>query len=171
MRHLTRLLENLILNYQIQTNVCTFILRGRLDYFFCSMWTTLFIAGSDELTIQEVTRTLEAKFNIKDLRELHSFLEINITKTKAKMFLSQKRYLRRRLNRFNMKNCNPVATPKELNSDFSFENNTDDKTRPYRELIGCLMYVTTTTRSDLCTSVSSYSRYQSSQNETLWREP
>ena len=36
---------------------------------------------------------------------------------------------------------------------------------PYIELVGCLLYVTQTTRPDLCFSVNYLSRYQSNPKE------
>jgi len=44
-----------------------------------------------------------------------------------------------------------------------------DKTKPYRELVGCLMYLMLTTRPDLSTAVNHFSRFQSNAIEAHWK--
>lgn len=40
--------------------------------------------------------------------------------------------------------------------------------KPYRELVGCLMYAMIATRPDLCWSVNYYSRFQKDAKEVHW---
>ncbi|XP_053691577.1 uncharacterized protein LOC128740091 [Sabethes cyaneus] len=41
-------------------------------------------------------------------------------------------------------------------------------TKPYRELVGCLMYVALTSRPDLCAAVNYFSQFQSYPTEQHW---
>ena len=57
-----------------------------------------------------------------------------------------------------MFNCKPVSTPIETNF-INLDSSKDlYKKVPYKELIGCLLYVTQTTRPDLCFAVNYFSR-------------
>ena len=44
----------------------------------------------------------------------------------------------------------------------------DDEKRPYRELIGALMYLVVATRSDIAHAVSALSQYNESNTEVHW---
>ncbi|KAF2888404.1 hypothetical protein ILUMI_17769 [Ignelater luminosus] len=68
-----------------------------------------------------------------------------------------------------MEDCKPVKTPMEIKPLILKENEIYDDSRPYRELIGCLMYVMITTRPDLSASVNYFSRHQTHQTEQLWK--
>lgn len=66
-----------------------------------------------------------------------------------------------------MEDCRGTTTPMEVKSTGP---NTDSKRsiteiKPYRKLIGCLMYVMFNTRPDLSASVNYYSRFQNDATE------
>jgi len=56
--------------------------------------------------------------------------------------------------KFSMEDCKPISTPMEtkLNTE-----NGEVTNKPYRELIGCLMYVMIRTRLDLRVAVNLFS--------------
>lgn len=97
---------------------------------------------------------------MKDLGELQSFLGID----RSEIRLTQHNYLRRLLQRFKMEECNLTKTPVET-TPFSNSEEILQTSKPYRELVGCLMYVMLTTHSDLSFAVNYYSRYQHDQTE------
>jgi len=81
------------------------------------------------------------------------------------IFISQKKYVQDILDRFQMKDCNPVSTPTEfglkLNKDH--EEKKVDSTL-YKQIVGSLMYLTAT-RPDIMYSVSLISRYMENPTE------
>lgn len=103
---------------------------------------------------------------MKDLGNLNTFLGIKISRENGKMFFSQQVYLEKLLNRFSMNECKSSTTPME--TKFISESSNDLFDKPYRELIGCLMYLTQTTRPDLSFSVNFFSRFQSNPKEEHW---
>lgn len=128
----------------------------------------IIIAGNNEKRIQKIKIALKNKFFMKDLGKLSTFLGIKITNTSNGLFLSQESYLKKLLTKFNMSDCKSVRTPMECN----FVNDYQDKLsedKPYRELVGCLMYLTQTTRSDISFSVNFFSRFQSEPKENHWK--
>lgn len=129
----------------------------------------IILAGTSEKRVLIVRSALESRFNMKDLGGLKSFLGINISRpSPGILVMSQENYLKNLLKRFNMEDCNPSATPMETKIEVVGETS-ENESRPFRELIGCLMYAMSTTRPDLSASVNFFSRYQGSQNETLWK--
>lgn len=75
--------------------------------------------------------------------------------------ISQKVYLKNVLKRFGTENCNGIRTPMEINLQLPKDENTCSTYTPYKELIGCLMYVALTSRPDLDASINFLSQFQS----------
>lgn len=123
------------------------------------------IAGNNEKDLQKLKADLKNEFSMKDLGKLRNFLEIKIERIKVGMFLRQATYMKNLLSRFNIDECKASKTPMEVNP-WKEQDNQNKKNlecivekKPYRELIGCLMYLMLTTRPDLSASVNYYSRF------------
>jgi hypothetical protein len=109
----------------------------------------LFLTGA-ETRIAACKQDLAKEFEMKDLRLMHYFLGLEIWQQEGETFLGQGKYTIEILKRFGMEDCKSMTTPmitnlKKLNS---FESNKKNPTI-YRQLIGCLMYLTNT-RPDIC---------------------
>jgi len=131
----------------------------------------IIIAGNNETWIQEIVESLKDEFSMKDVGEPKNFLGIKIEQTKEGMFLSQRIYMEHMLSRFGMMECKPAKTPMEMNPE-KFEDVEGEiviESKPYRELVGCLMYLMLTTRPDLSTAVNFYSRFQSNAKLIHWK--
>ena len=108
-------------------------------------------------------------FSMTDLGLLSQFLGLEIAQSQHGKNVHQSKYALNLLNKFNMKYCNPSKTPflsgvKLEEADSSpMVNNT-----LYRQLIGCLMYLTHT-RPDISYAVSVASRYMDQPHEIHWR--
>ncbi|CAI6374264.1 unnamed protein product [Macrosiphum euphorbiae] len=115
--------------------------------------------------MNDLRRTLKEEFKLTDQGEAKSFLGIKIERTEDSMKISQTHYLEKLLKKFSMEDCKPISTPMEtkLNTE-----NGEATNKPYRELIGCLMYVMIQTRPDLSVAVNLFSRYQSQPTDSLY---
>lgn len=102
-------------------------------------------------------------YEVKDLGEPSFILGMAISHNPStgSISLSQKAYLTRVLERFNMENCNPRYT--SLPSGIVFMNNMSPKNeaecafiadKPYREMLGALMWAQVATRPDLSFAVT-----------------
>ena len=91
-------------------------------------------------------------------------IERNFDKKELK--INQTEYIKNILKRFGMESANSVKTPMEANLQLLNMGQATEK--PYKELIGCLMYVMLGTRPDLCFSISYFSRFQASPTEEHW---
>ncbi|KAJ0170805.1 hypothetical protein K1T71_013577 [Dendrolimus kikuchii] len=72
-----------------------------------------------------------------------------------------------------MENCNKCATPMEINSKHKPEEKCDDDESdtnwPYRELIGCLNYLSNATRPDIANAVSKLSQKVTNPEKSDWK--
>ncbi|KAK9738940.1 Zinc knuckle [Popillia japonica] len=83
---------------------------------------------------------------------------------------SQRVYIQNLLKRFGMENCDPIRTPFEKGqAQVKHDEDAVIEEKPYRELVGCLSYLTLNTRPDICAAVNYYSRFQSLPTESHWK--
>ena len=73
----------------------------------------ILITGPDKILLGHLKEKLMARFSMTDLGEVSLVLGRKITRDRSKRTLriSQTNYTRSILDRFNMKDCNPVSTP------------------------------------------------------------
>lgn len=136
--------------------------NGVICYVLLYVDDTLIICRDIKM-ISTVKRLLSKEFEMTDVGRASSFLGMQIEhdmKT-GSITLSQSQYLQNVLKKFGMEDSKPKSTPmeKSLHLEKGDENNCSKC--PYRELVGCLMYATVTTRPDLCAATGYLSRYQS----------
>jgi hypothetical protein len=84
-----------------------------------------------------------------DLRDLHHFFGISVTRSSDGLFLSQRQYAADLLQRAGMAECHSTATPVDTHAKLSATDGAPvaDATQ-YRSLAGALQYLTLT-RPDL----------------------
>lgn len=88
---------------------------------------------------------LGSKFAMKDLGPLSIFFGIAVTRHSHGLFLSQKQYATKIIERVGMSNCSLSPTPVDTKSKLSANSGTpfNDPTK-YRSLAGALQYLTFT---------------------------
>ncbi|KAG6480327.1 hypothetical protein ZIOFF_063827 [Zingiber officinale] len=113
----------------------------------------------------EFKKSMMVEFEMSDLGMMHYFIGMKVVQSTKGIFISQKKYVQEILDRFQMKDCNPVSTPTEfglkLNKDH--EGKKVDSTI-YKQIVGSLMYLTAT-RPDIMYYVSLISRYMENPTE------
>ncbi|XP_055526933.1 uncharacterized protein LOC129719564 [Wyeomyia smithii] len=67
-----------------------------------------------------------------------------------------------------MADCKPISVPMECRLRLQKGEDSQRTSKPYRELVGCLMYVTLTTRPDLFAAVNYCSQFQSCLTDEHW---
>ncbi|XP_067936699.1 uncharacterized protein [Watersipora subatra] len=73
--------------------------------------------------------------------------------------MSQERYVNAILSKFNMTDCNPAATPADMNTRLltasaDKQENNQDTQFPYRQAVRCFIYLMTGTRLDISWAMS-----------------
>jgi hypothetical protein len=127
----------------------------------------IILAGDDKTTLGQVTAALKREFSISDLGELRNFLGISITRNDNEMALAQFGCIKKLLTRFGMQDCKGAKTPIDAKIQPEQVEPADCivDTKPYRELIGCLMYLMLCTRPDLTAALHFYSRFQANATD------
>ena len=105
------------------------------------------------------------EFEMSNLGKMHYFLGLEVVQSVDGIFVSHKKYVPEIVDRFKMKNCNPVDTPVDFCSKVNKVGRGDmvDSTL-YRQIVGSLMYFNAT-RSDIMYVVSLIRRYMESPTE------
>eukprot|EP00253_Pinus_taeda_P028050 PITA_28050 len=99
----------------------------------------------DEMFILSCKDDLAKEFEMKDLGLLHYFLGLEIWRRNGGLFVSQGKYAREILEKFNMHGCKLVDTP--LPGGWRKEDATSGEevdATVYRQLVGSLMYLVNT---------------------------
>lgn len=96
-------------------------------------------------------------------------LEFERSSDKRKLILHQRGYITKILNQYNMSDCkpdkNPINDTHELQTKREHEKVTQ---KPYREIMGSLLYAACLTRPDILFAVSFLSRYSSEPKDKHW---
>lgn len=128
----------------------------------------IILTSNDINELKEVKSKLMSEFKSKDLGKLNYFLGINVTYSTNALFLSNEQFLRNVLKRFKMDESTPISTPLKTKPPRDLIGPCIVRVKPYRELVGCLMYVMVSTRPDLSMAVNFYSQFQSNATESQW---
>ncbi|RVW41600.1 Retrovirus-related Pol polyprotein from transposon RE2 [Vitis vinifera] len=97
-------------------------------------------------------------FEMTDLREMAFFQGLEIQQLQQGIFIGQQKYAREVLKKFNMEDCKSLCTLLAQNEKFSKDGAKKVDEGLYRNIIGCLMYLTTR-RPDIMFPVNLLSRY------------
>lgn len=131
----------------------------------------ILIIGNSKKAIDGLKQKLSTEFEMRDLQEVKCFLGLTIQRDRKQglMKIDQKTYIKCVLERFGMSECKPSAVPMEPHLKLMKEKNTKEfTTKPYRELVGCLMYLMVTSRPDICTAVNYFAGFQCCATEQHW---
>jgi hypothetical protein len=166
-RNWNTVLHSFLLSLKFEQSLCdhcVYVKSENESKVIIIVWVDdLIVAANDLNTVNEIKCSLSHKFKMKDLGQLSWFLGIEFKFEDACIKMNQTKYLEAILLRFKMTDCNPKSIPCDINVN---KNNTDsidskDLVDPklYREIVGSLIYVMTSTRPDLCYVVTKLSQY------------
>ena len=128
--------------------------------------------SNNKLMLEKEKALLRDKFEMVDKGEAHYVLGMIIRRNREHKLLSicQPTYLDGVLDKFNMKDCNPVTTPMEAGKHFQKRTDGEppfDK-QLYQQAVGCLTYASTSTRPDISAALGVLSQYMSDPSENHW---
>lgn len=139
----------------------------------------MLIAAKSQTEIDKLKAQLSKEFEMKDLGEAKKILGMEITRDRkrGKLWLSQKQYLQKVLQRFGIhEDTKPVSTPlaPHLKLSSRLSPTTDEEREymakvPYANAVGSLMYAMVCTRPDISQAVSVVSRYMHDPGKGHWQ--
>ncbi|KAH9793888.1 hypothetical protein KPL71_004697 [Citrus sinensis] len=138
----------------------------------------MLIASKNRDEIERLKKQLASEFEMKDLGDAQKILGMEICRDKKNrsVWLTQKSYLKKVLERFGMDDkTKPVCTP--LAPHFKLGSSSCPKSQeerdymarvPYASAVGSLMYAMVCTRPDISQAVSMVSRYMHDPGKSHW---
>ncbi|CAI7733319.1 unnamed protein product [Closterium sp. NIES-53] len=123
----------------------------------------LVFATADTEALTFVKSELQKRHTCSRLGEMRSYLGLHITRDRARrtITLTQSHMVHQVLQRFGFEFSSPQPTPLSTGHSLSAPPSDEsvEPSGPYRELVGCLMYLMTCTRPDLAYPLSLLARY------------
>jgi hypothetical protein len=164
---------------QSNYNHCIYLKQfpnGTFVYLLLYVDDTL-IASHDKSLIVELKAQLSHEFDMKDLGPVKKILVMEIQRDRraGTLFLSQKSYIEKVPEKYNLSNCKIVATPFASHFKLSSmqypitENEKEHMSHVlYSNVVGNLMYAMIYTRPDLAHAVSVVSRFMHNPGKEHW---
>jgi hypothetical protein len=127
------------------------------DFLIVLVYVDDIIFGSNNASlVQWFSSSMQSEFEMSMIGELSFFLGLQITQRYEGIFISQEKYLREMLKRFQMEDSTPMVTGCKLSKD---DDSPDVDLSSYRSMIGSILYITTS-RLDIMHVVGMVGRYQ-----------
>lgn len=105
---------------------------------------------------------MKTKFEMSMLGELSYFLGLQISQQEKGIFISQTKYVKDMLKKFQMEDNKPVSTPMVIGCKLSkLDESPEVEQTLYRSMIGSLLYLTTS-RLDIVQTVCMVEIFQDS---------
>ena len=118
--------------------------------------------------LEEISRLqteLQKEFEMSDLGIAQNYLVVEIEYHPSGIFLHQREYIKKLLERFNLQNYNSAKLPMDPKAQLQKNMGSPSVgSQLYRSLVGSLIYLTNI-RSDICYAMSCVSRYMDKPEE------
>jgi len=149
---------------RLLSDQCVYIKRNNADITIVAVHVDdMIVLASTPALMAAAESELEFMFNIKKLGAVRQLLGMEVTRdTDGSIFISQTQYILKILERFQMHNCTPVATP--MDSHVKLTKTPESESYPeiklvYQHMIGSLMYPGICTRPDISFPVQTLSQF------------
>ncbi len=117
----------------------------------------LVIAASNMSLMKTIKGALKDTFRMKDLGQLTWFLGIKFAQGPGYLTMSQRDYLKSKIDKFGLSTAKPRSTPCET-AGYTVHEDAECTTQ-YREMVGSIIYAMTCTRPDLAWVVTKLSQH------------
>ena len=118
----------------------------------------LLISSVSLKEINDIKAFLSKKYKMKDLGKVNKFLGMNITQSKGEIKLSLEDYIIKKVKELQIQPY-PIHTPLQPSVNYYGDSPKLKNVTSFQSLIGILLFVSNTGRSDIAQSVSMISRF------------
>ncbi|GKA16843.1 putative ribonuclease H-like domain-containing protein, partial [Tanacetum coccineum] len=138
-----------------------FIKRDRKDIMLVQVYVDDIIFGSTKTSmVKEFEELMQKEFKMSSMGELTFFLGLQVKQSTAGIFISQDKYVKDILHKFDFRIIKPATIPIEAHKALGKDKEGEDvDVHLYRSMIGCLMYLTAS-RPDIMFAVCLCARFQ-----------
>ncbi|KAE8886048.1 hypothetical protein PF003_g29739 [Phytophthora fragariae] len=159
---------------QCKSDPCLFVRVGQNEPVYIVLYVDDLLIGCEaEEEASSIAEALGARFRLKSLGDARFILgmKLHYNTQKGELFVGQAQYISRMIARFGQADAHPVRNPNVIGQDLraSDEHPKLDAKKPYRELVGSLLYVANATRPDICVSVGILSQHLEDPREMHWK--
>lgn len=89
---------------------------GKTNFIIVCLYVDgIIYTSSSESLIAEFKSHMKNEFEMSDMGSLHFFLGFEVHQVEGGIFISQRKYAKDLLNKFDMLNCKPATTPMNMN--------------------------------------------------------
>ncbi|KAG4038241.1 hypothetical protein PC123_g26197 [Phytophthora cactorum] len=162
-----------------EANHCIYVKRDDQDMIFVALYVDdLVLASNNDKLLKSTKKALSERFDMTDLGHLKYFLgmEIDQDVVTGKVSMRQTKFAKDILEKFGMEHSNPVKTPQDpglkLTNTMCEGGCKHEETMakvPYRNAVGCLMYLMVGTRPDLAAAVGVLSQFAADPCPAHWQ--
>ena len=132
----------------------------------------ILLAGKSDRRMTEVKQALSKQFKMKDMGELHHFLEVKVIQKPetGQLWIGQSAYVKGILEKFGMDNSKPISTPVHVSAKLVKARDDDEKINQtqYQSAVGSLLFFSTRTRPDIAYAVSNVARFCAEPTKEPW---
>ncbi|GJS58425.1 putative ribonuclease H-like domain-containing protein [Tanacetum coccineum] len=138
-----------------------FIMKDKKDIMLVQVYVDDIIFGSTKPSmVKDFEELMQKEFKMSSMGELTFFLGLQVKQSSAGIFISQDKYVKDILNKFDFRSIKPATTPIEAHKALGKDEESEDvDVHLYRSMIGCLMYLTAS-RPDIMFVVCLCARFQ-----------
>ena len=162
---------------QCTSDSCIFVRRDGDVFTYVALYVDDMLIGAKSMEIvQEIKNSLCSQFKLKDLGDARHILgmELNYDRKSRKLNLCQAASVSRMVQKFNQVDSKEVVNPCVVGqflakTSESNEEKLNTEKRPYRSLVGSLLYIATCTRPDIAFAVCQLSRHLENPSDEHWK--
>jgi hypothetical protein len=168
--------DNFLKQYKLKVSVadpCVYFNTGEIKTIVGIHVDDGLICSTDRIELDMIIKHLEKEFEVKQgAMDYYVGSQVQISEARDRIFINQSRYISDILERFEMTNCHPIATPSDPGKSLLKSQGEDDyelgEEIPYKEAIGSLMYPSCITRPDISFVVSDAARWSKRPRRSHW---
>ena len=156
--------DTFLKEFGLQTSTadpCLYIRRQKDEFIIVVIWVDDgLVCSNSSAAIGSIVKYLGKHFDMRSTPAEH-FVGLSITRNRMDktLHLSQPEYVKTILRRFHMNDCKPRKIPADPNARMTKNSGSIDIQAPFREAVGCLMYLMLCTRPDIAFAVNQVSQF------------
>jgi hypothetical protein len=130
----------------------------------------LAVAGPTKSQTDDVVVQLKQRFSMREMGNPSVFLGINVHHFPREriIFVNQRTYIQKLLEKYELSQQFSKATPASTTRLEQLQPGEEITTRPYRSLVGELLYISVCTRPDIAFAVGMLSKFLDKAGDTHW---
>jgi transposase InsO family protein len=164
---------------QLQSDNCVFVRHVTNGIEIIAIYVDdMTILTPTKPQMAKIKKMLQSKFEMKDLGEIHHILgwKIKRNRNERTIEISQKKYIEKVLEKFKFSDCHgakiPIDPGFKLSKEMGCKTDKEKlfmKDKPYRAVVGSLMYLAVGTRPDLAYVTHELSKYITNPGPKHWK--